>query len=93
MDNRDRELQTLKDTYRNKWVVNLSSKALTPSEHSLLAKGPKFAVAPDKVPVVDYIVSTESALKDISSQEADSVRHEVVKLLDKCKLPSFNHKD
>ena len=33
-----------------KWVINLSSKPLTPAQRSVLAKGPKFAVSPKQPP-------------------------------------------
>ena len=33
-----------------KWVINLSSKPLTPAQRSVLAKGPNFAVSPKQPP-------------------------------------------
>ena len=33
-----------------KWVINLSSKPLTPAQRSVLAKGPNFAVSPGQPP-------------------------------------------
>ena len=46
---------------QDKWVINLSKKELTPKEKSLLQKGPKFAVTPAKIPVKEYISTTNVA--------------------------------
>ena len=42
-----------------KWVINLASKDLSPSEVKLLQRGPKFAVSTPKVPVTEYIAVTK----------------------------------
>ena len=42
-------------------VINLSKKELTPEEKSLLKKGPKFAVAPATIPLMEYISTTTVA--------------------------------
>ena len=34
----------------NKWFINLSKTPLTKGQESLLAKGPNFAIAPNKIP-------------------------------------------
>ena len=43
----------------NKWVINLSKTLLTKGWESLLAKGPNFAIAPNKIPNVKYIKTVE----------------------------------
>ena len=42
-----------------KWVINLTSKDLSPGEVKLLQRGPKFAVSTPKVPVTEYIAVTK----------------------------------
>ena len=44
-----------------KWVINLSSKPLTPGQRSVLAKGPNFVVSPKQPPNLEYITATEAA--------------------------------
>ena len=87
---RDKQLENLKDTYQKKWVVNLSDTALTPAETSVLVKGPKFAITPEKIPAKDYIVLTEASIKDLSDNDKDNTRHEVTRLLNKAKVPNPN---
>ena len=43
---------------QDKWVINLSKKALTLEEKSLLQKGPKFAVTPAAILIKEYISTT-----------------------------------
>ena len=45
-----------------KWVINLSSKPLTPAQRSVLAKGPNFVVTPKHPPNLEYITAIEGAL-------------------------------
>ena len=52
-NNDDKEL-------KKKWVVNLSTKPLTPAEESLLKHGPKYAVASKKIPTMDYMAATQT---------------------------------
>ena len=74
---RDKELETLTENYKKKWVVNLADKDLTPSEKSLLQKGPKFAITPFKIPAKSYITCAESKLKELPPGcEVDKARHE-----------------
>ena len=42
-----------------KWVINLTSKDLSPGEVKLLQRGPKFTVSTPKVPVTEYIAVTK----------------------------------
>ena len=50
----------LHDSNNNKWVINLSSKGLTESQRSVLAKGPNFSITPKFIPNVEYITAVES---------------------------------
>ena len=53
-----------------KWVINLSSKPLTPAQRSVLAKGPNFVVSPRHPPNLEYIITIESACTKLSQQDA-----------------------
>ena len=60
-----------------KWVINLSSKPLTPAQRSVLAKGPNFAVTPKQPPNLPYITAIEAACTKLSQQDAEELRAEV----------------
>ena len=49
-----------------KWVINLSSKPLTPAQRSVLAKGPNFVVTPRHPPNLEYITAIEAACTKLS---------------------------
>ena len=57
-----------------KWVINLSSKPLTPAQRSVLAKGPNFAVIPKHPPNLEYITAIEAACTKLSQQDAEELR-------------------
>ena len=54
-----------------KWVINLSSKPLTPAQRSVLAKGPNFVVTPKQPPNLEYITAIEAACTKLSQQDAE----------------------
>ena len=64
-----------------KWVINLSSKPLTPAQRSVLAKGPNFAVAPKQPSNLEYITAIEAACTKLSQQDAEELRAEVNRVL------------
>ena len=51
--------QSQQENY-NRWVINLSKTLLTKGQESLLAKGPNFAIASNKITNVDYVTEMES---------------------------------
>ena len=53
-----------------KWVINLSSKPLTPALRSVLAKGPNFVVTPRHPPNLEYITAIDAACTKLSQQDA-----------------------
>ena len=57
-----------------KWVINLSSKPLTPAQRSVLAKGPNFVVTPRYPPNLEYITAIEAACTKLSQQDAEELR-------------------
>ena len=56
-----------------KWVINLSSKPLTPAQRSVLAKGPNFVVSPRQPPNLEYITAIEAACTKLSQQDAEEL--------------------
>ena len=64
-----------------KWVINLSSKPLTPAQRSVLAKGPNFPVSPKQPPNLEYITAIEAACTKLSQQDAEELRAEVNRVL------------
>ena len=48
----------------DRWVKNYSDRNLSDDERAVLAKGLNFAVTPTKLPVVDIITSTETAIRN-----------------------------
>ena len=55
------------------WVQNLSSRQFSKSETEVLSKGMKFAVAPRKVPVSDFVCGIEQGLKKVAHDYKSSV--------------------
>ena len=70
-----------------RWVVNISSKVLTKPETSILTKGLNFVLVPDKTPVDEFIVQTESACSKIPQEQRDERRAEVKGALKSSKPP------
>ena len=64
-----------------KWVINLSSKPLTPAQRSVLAKGPNFVVTPRHPPNLEYITAIEAACTKLSQQDAEELRADVNQVL------------
>ena len=66
-----------------KWVINLSSTALTENQERLLVQEPKFAIRPRWPPVEEYIAAVEKACPKLEQGEANELRVEVKKALKK----------
>ena len=64
-----------------KWVINLSSKPLTPAQRSVLAKGSKFVVTPRHPPNLEYITAIEAACTKLSQQDAEELRADINQVL------------
>ena len=63
------------------WVINLSSKPLTPAQRSVLAKGPNFAVSPKQPHNLEYITAIEATCTKLSQQDTEELRVEVNRVL------------
>ena len=68
---------SLSEETNPKWVINLSSKPLTPAQRSVLAKGPNFAVNPRHPPNLEYITAIEAACTKLSQQDAEELRADI----------------
>ena len=64
-----------------KWVINLSSKPLTPAQRSVLAKGPNFVVTPRHPFNLEYITAIEAACTKLSQQDAEELRADINQVL------------
>ena len=64
-----------------KWVINLSSKPLTPAQSSVLAKGPNFVVTPRQPPNLEYITAIEAVCTKLSQQDAEELRADINRIL------------
>ena len=79
-----------KDTTKERWVKNISSKQISEDQISILSKGAGFAISPDKLQKDDYIVATELACSALDKGQAAALRAEVVQILDKAQPPPSN---
>ena len=84
--------EEIKRKTKERWVINLSDRQLTKPEQEVLEKGLNFAVAPNKLPVVDLITSIETACRYIgpNSEEATHLRSDCVRIMKQAKLPKSN---
>lgn len=71
-------------------VINLSSKNFDPFVFSLLNKGLKFSLAPNKTPTDDVICSIEYRIKDLPHNIKETIRQDCVVVLRKAKPPKKN---
>ena len=75
------------------WVKNLSSRQFSKSETEILSKRMKFAVAPRKVPVLDFVCGVEQGLKKVAHEyksSVDLVRSRATQVLSNAKPPKSN---
>ena len=73
-----------------RWVINLSSKPLTPAQRSVLAKGPNYAVTPRQPPNLEYITAIEAACTKLSQQDAEELRADINRVLRSSHPPKPN---
>ena len=74
----------------DKWVVNLSKIPLIQAQQSVLAKGPNFAIAPNKPLSVDYITAIQSVCHTFTDQDAEELRADINTLLRRVQAPKPN---
>ena len=82
----------LEDCVKDKWVKNLSSRPLSGTEKDVLAKGLNFAVTSNRIPHVEIITATESAIRNnnVDATEADELRAKITACLSSAKPPQSN---
>ena len=73
---------------REKWVVNISKRVMTPVETAALKKGINFSITPRKVPVSKMLSSIETGIYNLSQSAKDTIRVSVANSLKTCKLPT-----
>jgi len=73
-------------------VKNLSSRPLNDTEKDVLARGLNFSIAPNRIPHVELITATESAIRNnkLCASDADELRTKVTSCLVNAKVPSSN---
>ena len=64
-----------------RWVVNLTDRALTPTQEEVLKLGLNFAPAPSKLPLTDTMAAVESGARRLSLEDADDLRGRVCGIL------------
>ena len=80
---------TVSKDIQDKWVRNLSDRGVSDCETSLLCKGLGYAVTCNKVPVVDIITATESAIKQahLDTGKSEELRQKISSVLRNSKPP------
>ena len=74
----------------SKWVVNLSSQALTDTEENVLRQGLNYAPAPQRIPYMDIAASVEVTARTLDTEEASELRGSVCSILKRAKPPPPN---
>ena len=76
---------------KSKWIVNLSSKTLTPAEENLLQNGLNYSVTPQTIPTADIIAKVETVIRTLRDrEEVENIRAKTSLILQKAKLPKKN---
>ena len=81
----DNNNQLASEEDNNKWIINLSKTELTPTQRSLLAKGPSFALSPNNIPNLEYITAIESMCPKCKKEDVSELRADINALLMKGK--------
>ena len=75
------------NTSEDSWVINLSSKRLTPAQHSIRLN---FAPTPRQLRIPRIVAAVEDGLSGIKDEVAMNVRQTIMGLLRRAKLPPRN---
>ena len=78
------------DKEKEKWVINISNKPLTPDQEKLLAHGPNYAVVPKEPPIAQYVAAVENACTKLGEGKAEEFRVQVKSAIQKIKPPRSN---
>ena len=74
----------------SKWVINLSKTELTPTQKSVLEKGPNFAITPNNIPNLDYITAIETMCSKLKDEDVAELRGDINAILRKGKATKSN---
>ena len=75
---------------QNKWVINISSKPLTPYQEKLLDHGPNYAIVPKDPPIIQYVAAVEHACTRLEEGKVEEFRVQVKAAIQKIKKPKPN---
>ena len=76
---------------KSKWIVNLSSKTLTPAEENLLQNGLNYSITPQTIPTADIIAKVQTAIRTLpDEEEVENIKAKTSLILQKAKLPKKN---
>ena len=79
---------------RDRWVVNLTERNLTPNQQEVLRMGLNFAPVPTKFPLQDTIASVEEAARQLPKDDADDLRGRVaMRNLEECPAAQRQHEE
>lgn len=72
-----------------KWTFRATGpRSLSDAEVSFLQKGLNFAETPTNIPATDIVANVESAIRQLDTGQADTVRRSVKSILQKAKPPT-----
>ena len=80
----------LKPEGLDRWLVNRTSVTLTKPQNDVLRLGLNFALAPNRVPVKDFIAAVETATTKLDEDAADDLRMRVCGVIRKARPPAPN---
>ena len=87
--NEEKESKEL-EKEKEKWVINISSKPLTPDQEKLLAHGPNYAIVPKELPIAQYVAAVENACTKLEEGKEEEFRVQVKSAIQKIKQPRPN---
>ena len=79
------------DSFKDKWVVNISDRPLSLNEHSALSLNFNFAITPQSLPVPQIVSSIESGVDQLPDAEKDLIRASVTSAINSWRPPPRNN--
>lgn len=66
---------------KDRWVINISNRTMSPTELQVLQQGLNFAVAPQRPPIPKIIAAIESSIFNLPQPSKDRIRSSVFNIL------------